>query len=72
MALLIKVGDGSAAVNGTIEAPVLKCPCCEQVYRLTYGEMESHHRHAWLRKADEVLRKSHKKSSHALEVLELR
>ena len=72
MVLLTKVADGVPESNGTPNERVLKCPSCEQIYKLAYGETERYHLDAWLRKADAVLRKSHKRNSHETSVLELR
>jgi DNA-directed RNA polymerase subunit M/transcription elongation factor TFIIS len=72
MVILTKVADGISATNGTPNERVLKCPSCGQSYKLAYGETERYHLDAWLRKADAVLRRSHKQNSHETNVLELR
>jgi len=71
MISLIKVTDDNPASMKASKARLIKCPNCEQTYRLTYGESESHHLSAWLVRADAVLRKSHKQT-HETGVLELR
>jgi len=60
-------------MNGTLSnAQVVRCPRCEQPYRLEYGEGEGRHLSAWLRKADTAIRKSHKRDNHKSEKLKLR
>lgn len=70
MISLIKVTEDNPSNLRSSKARLVKCPNCEQTYRLIYGDSESHHLNAWLKKADAVLRKSHKKA-HETAVLEL-
>jgi len=71
MALLSKVSDSNYSSNGTSNGRALKCPNCEQTYRLVCGEFEAYYLGVWLMKADAVLRRSHKRNNHAREVLKL-
>jgi hypothetical protein len=71
MALLSKVSDSNYPSNGMPNERALKCPNCEQSYRLVFGELEAYFLGAWLMKADAVLRRSHKRNNHATEVLKL-
>jgi hypothetical protein len=53
MVSLTKVSDSRAATNDTLlNAQVVRCPHCEQTYRLEYREGEGRHLSAWLKKAD--------------------
>jgi len=73
MVSLTKILDSKAATNDTLSnAQVVRCPHCEQTYRLEYGEGEGRHLSAWLKKADAALRKSHKRDNHNMEKLKLR
>jgi hypothetical protein len=49
----------------------VKCPRCDQTYRLGYSDDEWHKLSAWLGKAQTAMRESHK-TKHAADVLELR
>jgi len=73
MVSLTKILDSKAATNDTLlNAQVVRCPHCEQTYRLEYGEGEGRHLSAWLKKADAAIRKSHKRDNHKMEKLKLR
>lgn len=73
MVCLTKILHNKAALNDTLlNAQVVRCPHCEQTYRLEYGEGEGRHLSAWLRKADTAIRKSHTRDNHKMEKLKLR
>ena len=73
MVSLTKNVGSKAATNDTLlNAQVVRCPLCEQTYRLEYGEGEGRHLSAWLKKADTAMRASHKRDSHMMEKLKLR
>jgi hypothetical protein len=72
MVSLTKIVDGKPAVNDTLpNQQTVKCPRCEQTYRLGYSDDEWHRLSAWLGKARTALRQSHKKR-HEADVLQLR
>jgi hypothetical protein len=70
--LLTKIVDGKPAVADALpNQQTVKCPRCEQTYRLGYSDDEWHKLSAWLGKAERAMRESHKKR-HDADVLELR
>ena len=70
--LLIKIVNGNPAVSSTLpNQQTVKCPKCEQTYRLAYSDGEWHKLSACLGKAERAIRESHKKR-HDADVLELR
>jgi len=70
--LLIKIVNGNPAVSSTLpNQQTVKCPKCEQTYRLAYSDGEWHKLSAWLGKAARAMRQSHKKR-HDADVLDLR
>jgi hypothetical protein len=73
MVSLTKILASRAATNSTLlNTQVVRCPRCEQTYRLEYSEGEGHHLSAWLKKADTAMRESHKRDNHKMEKLKLR
>jgi hypothetical protein len=69
---LIKIVDGKPTISDTFgNQQTVKCPRCEQEYRLGYPDDEWHKLSAWLGKADRAMRESHK-TNHAADVLQLR
>ena len=73
MVSLTKILDNKAAINHAhLNAQVVRCPRCEQTYRLEYGEGEGRHLSAWLKQADTAIRKSHTRDNHKMEKLKLR
>jgi hypothetical protein len=72
MVSLIKIVDGKPAISDALpNQQAVKCPRCEQTYRLGYDDSEWHRLSAWLGKAKRAMRESHKKH-HEADVLELR
>ena len=70
--LLTKIVNGKPAISDTLpNQQTVKCPKCEQTYRLAYSDNEWHRLSAWLGKAERAVRESHKKR-HESAVLELR
>ena len=70
--LLTKIVNGRAVVIDTLpNQQTVKCPKCEQTYRLAYSDDEWHRLSARLGKADRAMRQSHKKR-HDADALELR
>jgi spore germination protein YaaH len=69
---LTKIVNGRAVEIDTLpNQQTVKCPRCEQTYRLAYTDSEWHKLSAWLGKADRAMRESHKKR-HDATALELR
>jgi hypothetical protein len=69
---LTKIVDGKPAISKTLpNQQTVKCPRCEQTYRLGYSDDEWHRLSAWLGKARTAMRESHKKRQAAA-TLELR
>ena len=59
---LTKIVHGRAVEIGILpNQQTLKCPKCEQQYRLGYSDDEWHKLSAWLGKAQSAMRESHKK-----------
>ena len=70
--LLTKIVNGNPAISSTLpNEQTVKCPRCEQTYRLGYSDDEWNKVSAWLGKADRAVRESHKKR-HDDDVLGLR
>ena len=70
--LLTKIVNGRAVEIDTLpNQQTVKCPRCEQTYRLTYTDSEWHKLSAWLGKATRAVRESHK-IRHDATALELR
>jgi hypothetical protein len=68
---LTKIVDGRAVVIDTLlNQQTVKCPRCEQPYRLGYSDDEWHRLSAWLGKAERAVRENHKKR-HDATTLEL-
>ena len=68
---LIKIVNGNSAISDTLpNQQTVKCPRCEQTYRLGYSDDEWHKLSAWLGKARTAMRESHK-TGHDADVLEL-
>jgi hypothetical protein len=62
---LTKVVNGKPAISDTlVNEQIVKCPKCEQTYRLGYSDGEWHKLSAWLKKADSAMRKGHKQDTH--------
>jgi hypothetical protein len=69
--LLTKIADGTPAISDTLpNQQKVKCPKCEQEYRLAYTDNEWHKLSAWLGKAERAARESHK-MRHDAAALEL-
>jgi uncharacterized Zn-finger protein len=69
---LTKIAIGKPAISDPLSnEQTVKCPRCEQEYRLGYSDDEWHKLSAWLGKAERAVRESHKKR-HDADVLELR
>jgi hypothetical protein len=72
MVSLIKIVDGKPAVGDTLaNRQTVKCPRCDQTYRLGYDDSEWHRLSAWLGKAERAARENHKRG-HDADVLQLR
>jgi len=72
MVSLTKILDGKPAISDARpNQQTVKCPRCEQTYRLGYDDSEWHRLSAWLGKAQTAMRENHKKR-HESDVLELR
>jgi len=70
--LLSKIVNGNPAISSTLSnQQMVKCPRCEQTYRLGYSDDEWHRLSAWLGKARTAMRESHK-AGHEAAKLELR
>ena len=70
--LLTKIVNGRAVEIDTLpNQQTVKCPKCEQTYRLAYSDDEWQKLSAWLGKAERAVRESHKKR-HDAATLELR
>jgi hypothetical protein len=68
---LTKIVNGKPAISDTLaNEQIVKCPKCEQNYRLGYSDDEWHKLSAWLKKADSAMRKSHR-SRHDSDELKL-
>jgi hypothetical protein len=68
---LTKIVHGRAVeVDALVNQQTVKCPRCEQTYRLGYSDDEWHKLSAWLGKAERAVRESHKKR-HDAAALEL-
>jgi hypothetical protein len=71
MVLLTKILNGKPVMSDTLpNEQIVRCPLCEQTYRLNYSDNEWHRLSAWLKKAETAVRESHKKD-HGQDVLEL-
>jgi len=69
---LTKIVNGKPAISDTLaNEQTVKCPRCEQTYRLAYTDSEWNKVSAWLGKAETAMRQSHKKR-HEADTLELR
>ena len=69
---LTKIVNGKPAISDPLSnEQIVKCPRCEQAYRLGYSDDEWHRLSAWLGKAERAMRESHKKR-HEAAVLTLR
>jgi len=69
---LIKIVNGKAVEIDTLpNQQTVRCPRCEQTYRLGYDDSEWHRLSAWLGKAERAARESHKKR-HDGDILQLR
>ena len=69
---LTKIVNGRAVEFDALpNEETVKCPRCEQTYRLGYSDDEWHKLSAWLGKAEKAMRESHK-AGHDADVLELR
>ena len=72
MVSLVKiVNDRAVVIDTLLNQQTVKCPKCEQTYRLGYSDDEWHRLSAWLGKAERAMRASHKKRHDAAK-LELR
>lgn len=70
---LTKVVNGKPAISDTLSnGQELRCPQCEQVYRLGYSDGECLRLNAWLGQAERAIRESHIVDKHALPVIELK
>jgi hypothetical protein len=59
---LTKIVNGRAVEIDTLpNQQTVKCPRCEQSYRLGYSDDEWHKLSAWLGKAERAVRESHQK-----------
>ena len=65
------VNDRAVVIDTLLNQQTVKCPKCEQTYRLGYSDDEWHKLSTWLGKTDRAMRESHK-TKHAADVLELR
>lgn len=62
---LTKIVNSKPAISDTlVNEQIVKCPLCEQTYRLGYSDGEWHKLSAWLKKADSAMRKNHKHDTH--------
>ena len=69
---LTKIVNGKPAISNTLlNEQTVKCPQCEQTYRLGYSEGEWHRLSAWLGKAERAIRESHRRDNHEFASLEL-
>ena len=69
---LTKIVNSKPAISDTLtNGQIVKCPKCEQTYRLGYSDGEWHKLSAWLKKADSAMRKSHKRDTHEEITMEL-
>jgi hypothetical protein len=65
--LLTKIVNGRAVEIDTLpNEQIVKCPRCEQTYRLGYSDEEWHRLSAWLGKAARTMRESHKTGHEAV------
>lgn len=72
MVSLTKILDSRAAINGTrLDAQVVRCPHCEETYRLEYGEGGPPSERL-AEKGGNRYNKSHKRDNHKTEKLKLR
>jgi hypothetical protein len=73
MAVLLTkiVNDRAVVIDTLLNQQTVKCPKCEQTYRLAYSDDEWHRLSAWLGKAERAMRESHK-AGHEAAKLELR
>ena len=63
---LTKIVNSKPAISDTlVNEQIVKCPKCEQTYRLGYSDGEWHKLSAWLKKADSVMRESHRNRHEA-------
>ena len=57
---LTKVIDGKPVVSdGLANEQTVKCPRCEQTYRLGYSDIEWHRVKDWLKLAETAIQKDH-------------
>jgi hypothetical protein len=69
---LTKIVNSKPAISDTLSnEQIVKCPKCEQTYRLGYSDGEWHKLSAWLKKADSAMRKSHMKDRHEADAITL-
>jgi hypothetical protein len=59
------VYDRAVVIDTLLNQQTVKCPKCEQTYRLGYTDDEWHRLSAWLGKAERAMRESHKKRHDA-------
>jgi len=63
---LTKIVDGKLLVNDTLEnEQFVKCPSCDQTYRLGYSESEWNKVKDWLTIAERAIREDHKRRHQA-------
>jgi len=63
---LTKIVDKKPAVNDTLEnEQFVKCPSCDQVYRLGYSDGEWNRVKDWLTIAERAIREDHKRKHQA-------
>ena len=68
---LTKIVEGKPAVDDTLEnKQTVKCPSCDQMYRLGYSESEWNKVKDWLTIAERAIREDHKRK-HQAESLDL-
>ena len=72
MAVLLTkiVNDRAVVIDTLLNQQTVRCPPCEQTYRLGYSDDEWHRFSAWLGKAERAMRERHKKE-HDADVLQL-
>jgi hypothetical protein len=69
---LTKIVNGKPAISDTLlNEQAVKCPQCEQTYRLGYSDGERHRLSTWIGKAETAIRESHRRDDHALPSLGL-
>jgi hypothetical protein len=69
---LTKIVNGKSAIADTLlNEQTVKCPRCEQTYRLGHSDGEWHRLSAWMCKAETAIRESHRQDKHERATLEL-